>query len=168
MDLSPLWKELRGRQCLEELIKIYKDASELEKRVILSCFKASRDPRGIPLFIDVLDEEEDVILRCRAAKGLAGWNIRRGVEELVRLMDEPIRLPNRTFSPKSDFRMLNIRKGWGFPDDEKSVFWPPDVAPRPDNIKPPPSVEEIKKWFEENKHRFPEWKPGDPLPEVEE
>jgi hypothetical protein len=68
------------------------------------------------------------------------------------------------------FRLKNIHKGWGFPDDKESAEWPPDVMPPPDvaaRLKRP-TVEEIKKWWAENQHRFPNWKVGDPLPEVDE
>jgi len=29
-------------------------------------------------------------------------------------------------------------------------------------------AKEISQWFDQNKHRFPEWRPGDALPEIED
>jgi hypothetical protein len=175
MELSQLRADLKGRPCLDVLAARFDDASDLEKKVILTCFTASGDPRGIPLFTNVLNEEKDLKLRVRAASGLASWNVRRGVAELVGLLDsdEPMPQPSQLFYVRDNamraFRLKNIRKGWGFPDDQESAEWPPDVAPPPDvaeRLRPRPTVEEIRKWWAENQHRFPDWKVGDPLPEV--
>lgn len=175
-ELSTLREHLRGRLILDDLAKRYDSASDLEKLSILLCFKTSDDPRGIPLYLRALEREHNLKLRLRAAKGLADWNVRQGVSELIKLLDSPDEMPqpSQLFYVRDNamqsFRLANIQKGWGFPDDKESVEWPPDVMPPPEvaaRLKPPPTTEEIKKWWVENQHRFPEWKPGDPLPAIE-
>jgi len=175
MALSGLGTKLRGHPCLQKLANRFDESSYLEKLIIVSCFKASADPSGLPLYSRILDGEKDMKLRFRAASGLADWNVRRGVGALVRLLDStemfpPPMLPYVRDNAMRTFRLTNIHKGWGFPDDKESAKAPPDMIPPPEvaaRLKPPPTVEEIKKWWSENEHRFPEWKPGDPLPEVE-
>jgi hypothetical protein len=175
LRLSMLDRHLKGRPCLDELAKLYDVPGAVGKGAILLCFKASDDPRAIPVFIRALDTEKDMKLRLSAAAGLAQWNIRRGVAELVRLLDSPEEMPqpSQLFYVRDNaldlFRTKNRLKGWGFPDDKESAEWPPDVMPPPDvaaRLKPRPTVGEIKRWFAENEHRFPDWKLGDPLPEV--
>ncbi len=171
LGLAMLGRQLQSHPCLDELATLYDRGKCLEKSIILTCFLGSRDPRGIPVFFRTLDNEEYMKLRLSAASGLAGWNVRRGVAQLLDLLDsrEVIRsrMPYVRDNAMRTFRLQNIRKGWGFPDDKESAEWPPDVMPPPDvaaRLKPRPTVEEIKKWFAENEHRFPDWKLGDPLP----
>ena len=173
-QLAMLMTQLKGRPCLDELARLYDGAGESEKGTILVCFQGSRDPRGIPVFIRTLDKEKNMKLRLWAAGALAHWNIRRGVAELVKLLDsqEEMPQPSHLFyvrdNAMSVFRLKNIHKGWGFPDNKESAEWPPDVMPPPDvaaRLKRP-TVEEIKKWWAENQHRFPNWKVGDPLPNI--
>jgi hypothetical protein len=175
LGLAMLGGNLKGRPCLDELATLYDNASEVHKGAILICFQGSDDPRGIPVFIRTLDKEQNMKLRLWAAGALAHWNIRRGAAELVKLLDseEEMPQPSQLFYVRDNamrtFRLKNICKGWGFPDDKESAEWPPDVMPPPDvaaRLKPRPTVEEIKKWFAENERRFPDWKVGDPLPEV--
>ncbi len=174
MRLVMLDWQLKGRPLLGELVGLYDESGDLKGGILL-CLMVSDDPRGIPVFVRTLDKEKDLKLRLRAAGALAHWNIRRGVAELVRLLESPEEMPqpSQLFYVRDDamrtFRLTNMRKGWGFPDDKESAEWPPDVVPPPDvaaRLKPRPTVEDIKKWFAENEHRFPEWKLGDPLPEV--
>jgi len=175
-ELSSLGGNLKGRPCLDELGERYGTFDVSERCAVLLCFRTSGDPRGIPLFMHVLDEEKNVKLRAWAASGLAAWNVRRGVAELVKLLDsqEEMPQPSQLFYVRDHalqtFRLMNIRKDWGFPDDKDLAEWPPDVIPAPDvaaRQKAGPTVGKIKKWFAENEQRFPEWKLGDPLPEVE-
>jgi len=175
IQLAMLRTQLNGRPCLDELATMYDNANTLQKQLILTCFLGSRDPRAIPVFVHALEKEQNMKLRMVAASGLAGWNVRRGVAELVQLLDSDREMPqpSQLFYVRDNamraFRLTNIRKGWGFPDDKESAEWPPDVAPPPDGaggLKQQPTVEEIRKWWSENKHRFPDWQPGDPLPEV--
>jgi hypothetical protein len=174
-ELANLGTQLKGRPCMDELGKLYADANDLDKGSILICFQGSGDPRGIPVFMRTLDNSQNLKLRLWAAGALAQWNVRRGVAELVKLLDsqEEMPQPSQLFYVRDNamrtFRLKNIQKGWGFPDDKESAEWPPDVMPPPEaaaRLKRPPSAGEIKKWWFENQNRFPDWKPGDPLPEV--
>ena len=176
LDVSRLGTHLKHRLCLDELRKRFDSAGELEKSIILTCFKGAQDPRAIELFTHVLDHGQSMKLRLRAAGGLAQWNVRRGGAELVKLLDsdailsQPARVPYVRHNALELLRTNNRLKGWGYPDekiwrgiesrtdlnnDEKAaLFFAEEKA-------------EIKKWWAGNEHRFPEWRPGDPLPETE-
>lgn len=195
--LSMLDRHLKDRPCLDELATLYDGPGEVNKGGILLCFKGSDDPRGIPVFIRTLDREQDMKLRLSAAAGLAQWNVRRGVAELVDLLEskeilpQPARMVYVRDNARDLFRTKNRLKGWGFPDEEirKSIgtqvgFDPEESRKRSEfgDEETRKAVEtrarvvreefvalyisEIKKWFAENEHRFPDWKPGDPLPEA--
>lgn len=171
VTLAMASRDLEGHPCLDELGKLYAAANDLDKGSILICFQGSGDPRGIPVYDRTLENSQNLKLRLWAAGALAHWNIRRGVAELVKMLGSTEMLPPPAGmlpyvrdSALNLFRVKNIHKGWGFPDDEASALAPRDVDA---GQKPPPSVAEIKKWFAENEHRFPDWKPGDPLPENE-
>ncbi len=176
LQLAMLRTHLNGRPCLDELRERFDDAGGLEKTITLTCFKGARDPRAIPLFVRTLDNEQSMKLRLSAASGLAGWNIRRGVAELVELveseekLEQPARMAYVRDSALESFRNANSRKGWGFPINE----WWKSIDGRPDldedqkralyNEEIEREIRGIKKWFAENEHRFPAWKVGDPLP----
>lgn len=179
LDLSRLRTHLKGRPCLGELRTRFADAGKFEKKSILSCFHASHDPDAIPLLIHVLDSEDGSDLRLSAAKGLANWNVRRGVAELIRLFDSTdvvqSLVPTTIIShnARGFFRYANESKGWGFPSND----WWTAIDSRNDldedqrkvlrNVAIEKEINAIKEWFSENEHRFPDWKPGDPLPKVE-
>jgi hypothetical protein len=156
---------------LDELARLYDNPSEPHKEAILICFVGSDDARGLPLFNRTLDKEENMMLRLSAAGGLAHWNIRRGVAELIRLF-ESTELPSGRFYPvigdraRDSFQKLNQRKGWAFPDEEirKSIESRPGIDREQAGAL---YNAEMKKWFTENQDRFPDWKPGDPLPKTE-
>lgn len=168
--LVVLGAQLSGRECMEELVTLYHTTGPLEKGFILLSFMTSEDHRGIALFVRVLDKERDDYLRFIAADGLARWNIRRGVAELIQLF-ESTELPSGRFYPlvgeraRALFQKLNDRKEWGFPNEEigKAIASRTDLN---DQEKLATYVADIKRWFAENEHRFPDWKLGDPLPEV--
>lgn len=175
VELERLGRHLKGRSCMDELAAIYDSAGEL-KRAILICFKASEDPRAIRAFLRVLDNESDIKLRLSAAGGLAQWNVRRGVAELVGLLDsdaevpQPSRMPYVRDNALDLLRTKNRLKGWGFRDEE---IWKP-IESRTDlnaqekaDLYVAQAKAEIKKWWQENEHRFPDWKLGDPLPLIE-
>ena len=172
IHLTMAGKHLRGDPCLRELETLYDKAGQLEKLTILRCFLGSRDPRSIPVFTRVLDNEKNMKLRLAAASGLAGWNVRRGVAELVGLLEskdtlpQPARMPYVRDNAQESFRNVNARKGWGFPFEEvgQSIGQRTDLSA---DEKGSLFVAEINKWFAENEHRFPDWKLGDPLPEIE-
>jgi len=172
LQLAMLRGHLNGCPCLDELQTMYDRATDAEKKIILTCFLGSRDPRGIPVFLRAIDREQNMALRLPAASGLAGWNVRRGVAELIMLIESnevlvpPNRMPYVRDNAIEDFRNGNARKGWGFPDEEirKSIESRPGFD-RDQFVAL--YTAEIKKWFAENEHRFPDWKPGDPLPEIQ-
>jgi len=149
----------------------------LEKKIILTCFKGSRDARAIPLFVRVLDNEKSMRLRLSAASGLAGWNIHRGVAELVNLLDskeilpQPARMSHVRDNALESFRNANARKGWGFPENKwwRAIDGRPDLDEDQKRALYIAEIEKeikaIKKWFAENEQRFPDWKPSEPLPE---
>lgn len=164
--------QLRGRTCMEELVRLFDTASPVQKSGILLCFLASDDPRGIPLFVGVLDAEQASDLRLDSANGLARWNVRRGVAELMRHFDSTELQSGRFYPVVGDrardlFGKLNKRKGWRFPAEEirKSIEDRPGLD-REEQVAV--YTAEIKNWFAENEGRFPVWKLGDPLPEVPE
>lgn len=195
--LSMLDRHLKGRRCLDELAKLYDAPGEVNKGGILLCFKASDDPRAIPVFMRTLDNEQDLKLRLSAAAGLAQWNVRRGVAEFVDLLEsketlpKPARMAYVRDNARNLFETKNRLKGWGFPDEEiqKSIEaqggfdreesrkrWESGDEETRKSIESRARlvreefmalyIAEIKKWFAENEHRFPDWKPGDPLPVV--
>lgn len=173
IQLAMLRTQLKGHQCLNELESVYITAGDLEKQLILTCFLGARDPRGIRVFTRSLEIEDSMKLRLAAASGLAGWNIRRGVQEIVDLLEsgetlpKPTRIPFVRDNALECFRHANTRKGWGFPDDEvRTAITAQPGLDREDVVNS--YVAEIKKWFAANKHRFPEWKPGVPLPKSAE
>ncbi|MEK6674068.1 MAG: hypothetical protein AABZ47_00265 [Planctomycetota bacterium] len=174
-ELSDLRTQLQGRACLDELAKLYDNASDLEKQGILICFQGSEDPRGIPIFIRTLDNPQNLKPRVWAAGALAQWNIRRGVAELVNLLEseDTMPQPSQIFYVRDNaldlFETKSRLKGWGFPAGEirKSIEARTDLT---DDQKPivyfDEMKREIKKWFAENEQHFPEWKLGDALPEI--
>ncbi len=172
VELALLKTHLEGRRCIDELAKLYDLASESEKYGILICLKASDDPRGIQLFMHVLNGEKNMKLRLSAAGALAHWNIRRGVAELVKLLEskemlsQPARIPYVRDNALELFETKNSVKGWGFPakDIRKSIETRPGMD-REQFVTL--YVAEIKKWWGENGDRFPDWMPGDPLPLIE-
>lgn len=153
--LASLGPQLEGRPCLGYLGTIYDNAGMPEKRIILTCFLGSGDPRGIPLFFRTLDKEEDMKLRLSAAGGLAGWNVRRGVAEVVRLLEsnetlpQPARMPYVRDNALRSFRTKNRLRGWGFPDEKlrKSILDRPGLD-REEFVASYTAA--IKKWFTEN------------------
>jgi hypothetical protein len=165
---------LKDRRLTSRLVSLYGALRfREEKAAILQAISLACDPTGFPLFMKVLDEEEDKIVRLFAASGLAQWNVRRGVAELMRLLEAEDEVPPPArWSRVGDYAFdllgtYNRRKGWGFPDEAIRRA----VATRDDldkNGKKALYVGEMKTWFEVNKGRFPDWKPGDPLPEVED
>jgi len=161
---------LRNRDATPQLLSLYDDLREAEEKAwLLRCLTSAEDPRGLPLFARVLEQEADDTVRMVAAFSLAQWNVRRGVEEFVGLLDSGVPA-GQTDRMKYDLHTLinvfateNRRKSWGFPFEEvaKSIGQRTDLA---DEQKASLLASEIKKWFSENKDRFPDWKPGDPLP----
>jgi hypothetical protein len=169
VGLQMLRHRLLGHSCLNELAKEYINASEAHKAAILVCFQGSGDPRGIPVYFETLDTERNMKLRLWAAGALAQWNIRRGVAELVDLVEskDPVPQPSRMFYVCDNaidlFEAKNRLKGWGFATDEIRNQIESKTRDREEVVALYKA--ELKKWFVENEGRFPDWKPGDALPE---
>lgn len=196
IGLAMLRTKLKGHPCLDELAQLYDAANEPERGGILICLLGARDPRGIPVFLRALDNERNMKLRLWAADALVAWNLRRGVAELIGLLDSkevlpnPVRMPYVRDNALESLRKSNAHKGWGIPDEEIRSAIDTQLGIDREAFKRGESVDEetrksieaqtrglrekfdamyfaeIRKWFAENEHRFPDWKPGDPLPEA--
>lgn len=171
MALSALHRlhgQIKGTSCVEQLVALYPRLLDPnEKAAVLICLATSRDARALPLFHHVLSEEDNEIVRLPAAGGLAQWNVRAGVEELVRLLASKSPLPNKRLlrdEASKVFTGLNSRKGWGFsePDVREAIS-------RNKNLSEDEVVDlwlrHINDWFDENRRRFPDWNAGDTLPD---
>lgn len=163
-------RHLRNTDTIEQLISFYDSLHGRQEKVDLIVLVAAWSPRALPFVTEILDSEDDIGVRQQAASGLAAWNVRRGVAELVRLLEackDDATADRRVCNEGAkNFAWLNARKGWGFPEDRIRQ----EITARADLSNEDMSalfILEIKKWFEANEHRFPNWKPGDPLPEVE-
>jgi hypothetical protein len=171
--LSPFGHKLRNTDHIPELIALYDTCTDKDdNRRLVGTLAWSEDPRALPLFARCLKEATDDLSRWACADALAQWNIREGVAALIDLSESAKLGPERggeSFANEvlKNVTGLNTEKGWGLPGLE--------IAERIDDIEPKVTDEErrvlfraeIKKWFEANKDRFPDWKPGDPLPVVE-
>lgn len=161
---------LRGRKCIEDLLRLYSELpTGLEKAAVLACLSASEDPQAIPMFHMVLAVEKDHVLRLFAASGLAKWNIRAGVEELIRLLECGRSLQGRLHytvrgEASSVLMDLNCPKAWGFPYNEVMDSARGSTENRV-QIRGM-LINRWEEWFRKNEHRFPDWKLGDPLPKV--
>jgi len=169
VKLGNLGPHLQGTNHVPALVTVYARLNKQdERRALIGCVAGSDDPRGLPLFAAVLSDAPDEIARFQAAYALARWNIRQGVCALIGLLE------SRTVGPQEQFllsdnilrvlQLLNVQKGWGRPDQEILERIGESETGLTEDRKVALYVEEIKKWFEANKDRFPDWKPGDPLP----
>lgn len=173
IQLAMLRAQLQRRACLQELQQAYDEAGDVEKQLILTCFLGSRDPRAIPLFVRTLEDEENMKLRLAAAAGLAAWNVRRGVAALVGLLEseetlkQPARMPYARDNAMESFRKANMRNGWGFASKNigDAIAFKTELNGEQEKAL---YIAEIKKWWAANERRFPDWKPGDRLPEITE
>lgn len=159
---------LRNTDTTVRLVALYDSLAEREEKLgVMSCLIWSEDPRGFSLFTRVLEHEQDNMVRLFAGVALAQWNVRRGVAELVRVLEEckDGARADRTFCNEAakEFAGLNARKIWGFPEKEIRESIASKTALSDEEMSAL-FVAAIKKWFSENEHRFPDWKPGDPLP----
>jgi len=167
--LGTLNTQLRAEDCLGQLIELYDlDMTRDEKAGILLCLIKSEDPRGLPLFYRALDREKDPMLRLLAANGLAAWNVQRGVAELISLLDSKATTGQRKIGTEAQMLLfrLNEGKAWGIPKDEIMA----EVARANPNATRQEAlanlIAALQAWFGENKQRFPDWKPGDAVPEA--
>ena len=161
---------LRNRSATPQLLALYPRLQDWrEKNGVIQCLVWSEDPRGLAVLTEVLDDEQDDVVRLAAAMGLAQWNVRRGVSELVSLLESETILPQDARTPHirdnalDMFMNYNRRKRWGFPDEKirEAIVSRTDLN---EQEMLAIYIGDIRKWFVENKDRFPDWKPGDPLP----
>jgi hypothetical protein len=152
-----------------QLVSLYPDLRERgEKAGVILCLTWSKGARGLPLLVHVLDNEQDVVIRLFAAGGLASWNVRRGVRELISLLESRELLTGARPIAKEALKIFQYHMNrWNYSQEEmrKLLNGKPDID---EGQKHQLLVEQIKKWWAENQHRFPNWKVGDPLPEVDE
>lgn len=168
--LGMLGTSLQAHACIKELIEMFPKASNPGiKRGIVLCLVKSQDPRSLQLFHDALTTETEVGIRLFAAVGLAQWNIRGGVAELIELLKSEEHLGFRTVRDEAadSFRSLNRRRAWGFPEQNVRTSCYKQAAGSTDDFMAL-YIASLKEWFAVNEHRFPDWKSGDPLPELPE
>lgn len=158
----------RKRELTSQLLTLYTSLEGTDEKVgVIQCLIASQDERGFPLFAQVLESDADDVVRLFAAVGFMQWNVRSGVAELMRLLEncKDTASSNREVCNEvaKEFLWFNAHKGWGFAEKEtrESIMEKTDLD---DNAKSALFVTEIKKWWAENEQRFPDWKPRDPLP----
>lgn len=168
-ELDRLATQLAGTGWIPELVTRYVTLDDPEaKAELLRCLSGSEDPRALPLFYAVLVNEEEPIRRLRAATGLAKWNIRRGVQALIELFPSTAKTSwiDVGVLARRGFSLLNKRKGWQCPvhDIDTRALATKEQAGHEAGAKA--LMAGFREWFDANKHRFPDWKPGDPLPEV--
>jgi hypothetical protein len=142
-----------------------------EKVALLFCLAENKDPRALPLFGEILDTQKEEYLRLPAAYGLAMWNARRGVRELIELLsvkqtESPIRYPGIIGDKAARLlSRLNYWKSWWAPEAVLQAVAEARAEVHDEVLDS--CHAELKKWFAGNEHRFPDWKPGDPLPDPE-
>lgn len=160
---------LHEEDIVEKLIAAFKELREPQERMDLLVVVHAWSPQSLPFLSNVLAVDEDLGVRQLAAAGLAAWNVRSGVAELVHILSQ---CRNESSIDRAvcneaakSFSWLNKHKGWGFPEDRirEEVLGKRSLS---NEQKSAAFVAEIEDWFNENKPRFPDWKPGDPLPEV--
>lgn len=167
--LDKLANQLGGSRWVPNLIILYDGADEVDKKAsVLTLLLKSEDARALPLFSRVLAKESHEFTRLLAAYGLAHWNVRQGVAEMIRLFDSRKSLPGG--QPLANealkaFQGLNEMKGWEWTDKEVRKLIE-SRSELDEDEKRELFAAGVKHWFQENKNRFPDWGPDDPLPKV--
>jgi len=167
--LGVLSIHLRGRRCIDDLVELYPTLEKTEERFgLLQCLVNSEDSRALPLLYTAASGDKDPLVRLIGAAGLATWNVRAGARELIELfvLDAPGPRGALGWGAVIAFDSENSRRGWGLPKE---------VADRADaslqGLSDAQLRQELQRryrqWFEQNQDRFPDWKPGDPLPASE-
>lgn len=170
--LSNFGPWLHNTDNIPELIMAYSLCTDrVEKGRLISCLALSDDRRTLPLLTKYYSEAANDVARAQGAYSLAKWNIRRGVSGLISLLESRelingrLKLANNV---RKTLQRLNLQKGWGIPGKDILLKVNEVGSDVSDDQKMVLYAEEVKKWFAENKHRFPEWKAGDPLPKIEQ
>ena len=170
-QLGRLAALMKGKPCIDDLIRALPNMHTPEEKCgMLLCLSNAEDPRALPVFYQVLQTEKDSLVRLVAADALAEWNVVYGVEELGRLLSNKDRLPNgRTEADEAANSLggTNRRNAWGFPEQEIREMIV-SRNPRTSDEAEAYWIDEWKKWWGTNKQRFPDWKPGDPLPNIDD
>jgi hypothetical protein len=167
--LGVLSIHLRAHRCVDDLVELYPTLEKTEERFgLLQCLVKSQDSRALPLLYRAATGDKDPLVRSVGAAGLATWNVRAGARQLIELfvLDAPGPRGALGWEAVIAFDSENSRRGWGLPKE---------LADRADASLQGLSDAELRQelqrryrdWFEQNKDRFPDWKAGDPLPEVE-
>lgn len=167
-SLGTLGSALRNTDAVVELMAQYEKVTDAEeKRLLVGCLAVSNDARALPLFARFLEDATEDVSRFQGAHALARWNVRSGVAGLIKLLDsrevgpEGQRLANEVLKV---LQHLNRQKGWGM--NEERILQ--KVNMRKTGSHQVEYVAQLKNWFSDNMHRFPDWKPGDQLPENDE
>ena len=111
------------------------------------------------------------VARFQGAYALARWNIRQGVRALINLLEsgevgpEGQRFSNEVMKV---LQLLNSQENWGLSENEIAQKIGESGSGLNRDQKSALHIAEIKKWFAENENRFPDWKPGDPLPPAQD
>lgn len=167
--LGMLATHLRGLRILDDLVEFYAKLEKIDERFsLLQCLLKSQDSRSLPLLYSATSDKEPLV-RLVGAAGLASWNVRGGVRQLIELfvLDAPGPRGPLGWEAVIAFDSENSRRAWGLPRE---------VADRANASLKGLSDAELRhelqrrysEWFEANKLRFPDWKPGDPLPSAED
>lgn len=168
--LSTVANQLAGSESILSILKVYETVDNVDEQTeLLLVLAKAEDPRAFSLFARILESEPGTSLRFAGAIGLAKWNIRTGVRELIGLTGSKAQLKKvRAISDESlkTIFSLNEQKGWGIPEKKIETMINSKVGISQEE-KRMLVIDELHKWFSENEHRFPDWKPGDPLPSVE-
>ena len=158
---------LKGSDMVPLLVAAY-DAlkGEQDRALIGGSLDASEDERGLPIFCRFLSEATNDLSRSQAAYALSRWNIRDGVEAMMGLLESKYVGPaGEKFSSVivKVLQVLNQEKGWGL--DDQAILQRVNLRQNlTEEQREAMHIAEIVKWWSENKKRFPDWKPGDPLP----
>ena len=167
--LGVLSTHLRGRRCIDKLVELYPTLETSEERFgLLQCLVKSQDSRALALLFAAASGDKDPLVRLIGAAGLSTWNVRAGARELIDLfaLDAPGPRGALGWEAVVAFDSENSRRGWGLPMKvadraDASLRGLSDAALRRELQR------RYHEWFEQNKTRFPDWKPGDPLPVVQ-
>lgn len=172
-QLRQIGDQLKGTEEVPELMRGFRSATKpYVREEILFCLADSKDQRTIPVFVDALDSARESSARLAAAYGLATWNIRRGVDVLIALVGpagqgaSTEEYPLRTRSDAARlFLRLNHHKSWWAPKSALESVSGTSADSKEEALNE--CHQQLLRWFDENKERFPEWNEGDPLPESE-
>ena len=164
--LGHLKGKLRGDPCIVDLLAVYpKLETTAERAALLNVLNNSDDQRVLPLAHSIAIEGGEPRLRLLAAAVLARWNVRLGVEVIVEFFPNGKGQTGATLGVDALmlFDVLNRTKGWGCPREEaENPVGASDGRTYSEAVALAESG--FRKWFEQSKDRFPDWKPGDPLP----